>query len=218
MCRNRALIAAALLLAACQPVTNDVATPSEVVAPEEEGWRRLASAEDEARIEEAASAWEEALAQANRAGFRRQVAAEGRLLVPDAALPLPAASPGSYRCRLLRFGGSGRRARAMTAFPPFFCHVGVDANQLSITKQTGSERPSGYLWEDGEKPHLVFLGSLALGGNESPVAYGVDPDRDMAGLFERIGPLRFRLVIPKPRNGATLEVFELVPAPAQPED
>ncbi len=214
----RMLIAIALLLsfAGCQTATGAGSDAAAVEVAEESGWRRLAAEEDESRIDGVEGAWSEALAQARSAGRRRQIDAEGALLDPESALPRPAPTPGSYMCRLVRFE-PGNRRRAMTSFQPFFCHVGVDADQLSITKQTGSERPSGYLWEDGDRPGMIFLGSLALGGDESPRAYGEDPRRDMAGLLERIGPMRFRLVIPRPRNGATLDVFELVPAPAQPE-
>lgn len=214
MFRYPVVPAAFLLLASCQPMAAPLTSGASVVVAEEAGWRRLASEEDEARLTGISRAWDEALDEARRAGFRRQVAGEGALLDPEAGQPRPAPSPGSYRCRLIRFGAAHAR---YTAYQPFFCHVGVDQNQLSITKQTGSERPSGYLWEDGEADHLIFLGSLALGNDEAPLAYGENPERDMIGLFERVGPLRFRLVIPHPRNGSTLEVFELVPAENQPE-
>lgn len=201
-------------LAGCRPATPPPVAAAVEVA-EEPGWRRAASAEDVARIDAVASAWSVALDAARQAGFRRQIESEGPLLEPDAALPRPAPTPGSYMCRLIRFGGADSDARAFTAYPAFFCHVGVAGDRLSITKQTGSERPAGYLWEDGDRPRLVFLGSLALGSEEEPGAYGEGSERDMAGLFERVGPLRFRLVIPRPRTGATLELFELVPAPVQ---
>ena len=79
-----------------------------------------------------------------------------------------------------------------------------------------SQRPAGYLWEDGGRDRLIFLGSLAP-GDEAPRAYRDDPARDMAGLFERIAAFRYRLVIPSPRGGAKLEVYELVPAEVQTE-
>ena len=62
---------------------------------------------------------------------------------------------------------------------------------------------------------MIFLGSLALGNETEPLAYGEDPGRDMAGVMERIGPLRFRLVVPRPSTGSILEVLELTPAPIQ---
>jgi len=39
----------------------------------------------------------------------------------------------------------------------------------------------------------------------------------MAGVFERIAPFTWRLVIPWPQSGADLEVFELTPVADQPE-
>ena len=39
----------------------------------------------------------------------------------------------------------------------------------------------------------------------------------MAGIFERIAPFQWRLVIPYPRDGSQLQVFELVPVPEQPK-
>jgi hypothetical protein len=50
------------------------------------------------------------------------------------------------------------------------------------------------------------------------LSYGEDPSRNMAGVFERVGPLRYRLVVPKPRGLAKLDVIELVPAPVQLDD
>jgi hypothetical protein len=63
----------------------------------------------------------------------------------------------------------------------------------------------------------VFLGSLALGGEDQPLAYGDNPKRDMAGVLERIGPFRWRLVIPWPQSTSKLDVFELTPVALQPQ-
>ena len=52
---------------------------------------------------------------------------------------------------------------------------------------------------------------------QEPLAYGDDPRRNMAGVLERVGPFRWRLVIPWPLNGAKIEVFELTPVADQPE-
>jgi hypothetical protein len=86
-----------------------------------------------------------------------------------------------------------------------------DDGVLTIVKQTGSQRPAGQLWDDDDAKRLVFLGSLTLGDEEQPLAYGDDPKRNMAGVFERIAPFRWRLVIPWPQNDAKLDVFELTP-------
>jgi hypothetical protein len=58
----------------------------------------------------------------------------------------------------------------------------------------------------------VFLGTLVLGDESLPVSYGSDRMRDMAGLVERIGDNRWRLVLPAPAYESLLDVIELVPA------
>jgi hypothetical protein len=105
----------------------------------------------------------------------------------------------------------GRGAGAFTAFKPFFCYVEAEGPLLTIVKQTGSHRPAGWLYPDSEETRLVFLGTLALGTEQAPAAYGEQHDRDMAGVVERVAPFRYRLVIPWPRGNAKLDVFELIP-------
>lgn len=201
-----------LLAAGCQATPKrPISRPTVVVSADESPeWQGVANDQDVQRIAGLKLAWQEALADAGR-----QAASEGELLDPSAGLARPAPSPGSYMCRLVRLGSAKPRAPAFQAFKPFFCHVGVNGEQLSITKQTGSERPAGYLWDDADRKRMIFLGSLALGTEDAPLSYGEDPARDMAGVFERIGPFRFRLVVPRPRETAKLDVIELVPAPVQ---
>ena len=112
---------------------------------------------------------------------------------------------------------STRRGPAFEKFKPFFCYVEVENNLLTIVKQTGSERPAGRLWEDDNPYRLIYLGSLALGDEQTPRAYGDDPNRDMAGVLERVGPFEWRLVIPWPRGTSKLDVFELTPVDEQPK-
>lgn len=180
-------------------------------------WKGIATEADESRINRVGLAWHQSLDEA-RPRHRRDVATEGQLLTPRAALPYPAPTPGSYNCRMIRIGKTKPRDPVFEKFKPFFCYVQTDAEgRLSITKQTGSQRPAGRLWNDDDPTRMIFLGSLALGDEQEPLAYGDDPKRDMAGVFERIAPFRWRLVIPWPQNGAKIEVFELTPVADQPE-
>jgi len=180
-------------------------------------WKRVASAADQDRIDRLGLAWQAALSEA-KARRSKEVAAEGPLLEPRSALARPQPTPGSYNCRMISLGRKDSRSPAFEKFKPFFCYVLTDdAGILTIVKQTGSQRPAGRLWADDYPNRLVFLGSLALGDEKEPLAYGEDPERDMAGVFERIAPFRWRLVIPWPRSGAKLEVFELTPVANQPE-
>jgi hypothetical protein len=214
VCLRGSVVLAGLLAAGCQtPVTSSGQRPRVVVSADETPeWQGVANDQDVERIAALEAAWREALAAAGK-----QAEGEGELLDPAGALARPAPSPGSYMCRLIRFGSTKPRDPEYQAFKPFFCHVGVNGDQLSITKQTGSERPAGYLWDDANKRRMIFLGSLALGNEDTPRSYGEDPARDMAGVFERVGAFRYRLVVPRPRGTAKLDVIELVPAPVQSE-
>ena len=212
---------AALLAAAgagcTTPKTADGPKPIVMVEPEKKAdiWKGVATDADESRIDRVGLAWQSALADARRRD-PRGVWSEGALLQPRSALPRPAPTPGSYYCRLIKLGSTTGKTPAIEKFKPFFCYVEVEDNLLTIVKQTGSQRPAGRLWEDDMPDRLIFLGSLALGNEDQPRAYGEDPKRDMAGVLERIGPFRWRLVIPWPQSTSKLDVFELTPVEQQP--
>ena len=179
-------------------------------------WEGVATDADEQRIARLEPAWREALQEARKTSSK-DVDAEGTLLRPSAALPRPAPTPGSYNCRLIKLGRVAAKGPAFERFKPFFCYVEVEGDLLTIVKQTGSQRPAGRLWEDDRSERLIFLGSLGLGDEDQPLAYGEDPKRDMAGVLERIGPFRWRLVIPWPQSNSKLDVFELTPVAQQPQ-
>jgi hypothetical protein len=181
-----------------------------------DAWMRVASDADQDRIDRIWLAWQMAMIDA-RPKFDRAIRAEGALLEARAAQPRPQPTPGSYNCRMISIGQADLQKPAFERFRPFFCYVLVDEDGfLTIVKQTGSQRPAGRLWEDDNPDRMIFLGSLALGDEKEPLAYGDDEARDMAGVFERIAPFRWRLVIPWPRNGAKLQLFELTPVANQP--
>lgn len=175
-----------------------------------EAWKALATPADLDRLTRAGLAWQEALDDARKtnAGDIRR---EGKLLLPRAALPRPDPTPGSYNCRLIKLGKATPKSKPYESFKPFYCYVEVENELLTIVKQTGSQRPAGRLWVDDDATRLVFLGSLALGDQTAPIGYGDDPKRDMAGVLERIGPFKWRLVIPWPQSTSKLDIFELTP-------
>ena len=205
------------LLGGCETVQPAARRAGASVAIEEKAeWQQAATPEDGEKIGRVAAAWKEALADAREAGFSNALKAEGPLLDPEAALARAAPPPGAYNCRLVKLGAAPNRGKAFVAYKPFFCFIGVSDDQLFIRKQGGSRRPGGYLYDTAETGKLIFLGSEALGTEEAPLAYGEDPSRNMAGLLERVGDFRYRLVIPWPREGSKLDVFELIPLPQQP--
>ena len=185
-------------------------------APVNDGWDAIVSVEDRDRIARIDEAWDVGLAMARQSNFDSAIDKEGELLDPGAALARVTPTPGSYRCRLVKLGAAEPGDPEFIAYQPFFCYIEYEGDNFTIVKQTGTQRPAGRLYAQDDKT-LVYLGSLALGNERDPLAYGDDPTRDMAGHFERIGPFRWRLVIPYPRNGGTLDVFELTPSIDQPE-
>src|SRR3546814_9488514 len=100
---------------------------------------------------------------------------------------------------------------AFGAYKPCFCHGAAEGGLIPIVKQPGSQRPAGRLYPENDE-RMIFLGTLALGNEDEPLAYGEDPERDMVGVMERVAPFRYRLVVPWPRIESKLDVFELVPA------
>lgn len=218
--RSIMAMSAVALLAGCETLPRDD-RPRPVVSIEgpskADAWMPIASGADKQRLANVTGAWAAGLADTRKAGFTSAIREEGVLLRTNAALPRPAPTPGSYNCRLVRLGSTGKGKPAFEKFKPFFCYVEVEGDLLTIVKQTGSTRPAGRLWDDDDETRLIFLGSLALGDEEQPLAYGENPKRDMAGIFERIGAFKWRLVIPWPQDGAKLHVFELTPVSDQPQ-
>ena len=211
----RAPFVAALLclLAACavpNATLSDGDLPPVQMAerPINESWRAVALAEDAARLDRLLDTWQQGLSVARARGFSRQIGEMGDLLDPVGALPRAEPPPGPYRCRVIRLGGR----RAFTVYPSYFCHVVVEGSLLAFAKQDGSDRPGGYLFPDGDV-RMVFLGALAEGNEPVPPAYGESGERNLVGVAERVGPMRYRIVLPSPPTGATLDVIELVPSP-----
>ena len=81
----------------------------------------------------------------------------------------------------------------------------------SFTKLGGSQRIVGLVFS-GDAMRQVLLGTLALGDEQRAMQYGQDETRDVAGFIERIGPNRWRLVMPEPHFESRLDVMELVPS------
>ena len=175
-------------------------------------WQQVISAADLARLQKVDQAWEEALEQARRSGFSKAIKAEGALLDPGAALPRAAPPPGPYECRVVKIGHPVGSAKGLDfiAYKSFACHVEAEEDRLWIVKQTGSQRPAGRIWPERDDRH-VFLGAMGLGDEKDPLAYGEDPERDLAGYVERVEAFRWRIVIPYPRHESRLDIFELVP-------
>jgi hypothetical protein len=173
-------------------------------------WRRVATPDDRVRLRNTRQAWLEALAKARAAGQGKAIAAQGVLFDPDRALAGAKPLAGDYRCRVFKLGGKRPGNRDYIAYPAFRCRIDPEGEMLSLYKIGGSQRPVGLIFDDG-RSRQIFLGTLSLGDEQLPMDYGRDANRDMAGIVERIGPRRWRLVLPYPHFESLLDVVELVP-------
>ena len=200
-------IAASLALAGCSLLTG----PREIIPAPTGEWRAAATGADRARLRDWRDAFVEALGKARVGGHGAAIAAEGVLLDPDAAIggaPIP---NGDYRCRVIKLGAKQPGLLDYVAYPAFNCRVQQDGRWQGFAKLSGSQRPVGMIFP-GDSMRQVFLGTLVLGDESRAMQYGRDPDRDVAAFVERIGPERWRMVLPRPAFESTLDVIELVPA------
>ena len=199
---------ALLLLAACSAIPRE--TPR-FAAPSAD-WRRVATTDDRGRLRDWRTAFTKALRQARAAGHAADIAREGQLLEPDAALgPVPLPN-GAYKCRVIKVGAKSPGLLDYIAYPPFDCRIAQAGQVQSLTKLTGSQRQVGLLFA-GDPRRQVFLGTLVLGDEVRAMQYGRDPDRDLAGWVGRVGDARWRLILPYPRFESTIDVIELIPSP-----
>ena len=195
-------------LAACSAIPKETPT----FAASSTDWRRIATTSDRGRLRDWRTAFTKALGQARAAGHAADIAREGRLLEPDAALgPVPIPN-GAYKCRVIKVGAKSPGLLDYIAYPAFTCRMAQAGQVQSLTKLTGSQRQVGLVFA-GDPRRQVFLGTLVLGDEVRAMQYGRDPDRDLAGWVERVGAARWRLILPYPRFESTIDVIELVPTP-----
>jgi hypothetical protein len=184
--------------------------PSTAVVQPASDWRAVATKEDRARLRDWRTAFTSALAAARASGHSADIAREGSLLDPDSAIggPIP---DGAYRCRVIKVGAKSEGMLDYVAYPYFRCEVRQKGAVQSFAKLNGSQRQVGLVFSN-DQLRQVFLGTLMLGDESRAMEYGVDPGRDVAGFVERIGPQRWRLIMPSPNFESQIDVMELVPA------
>jgi hypothetical protein len=203
------LIAALLLPLACAGC-NVLLQPSGMISEWTSAWRRVATEEDKGRLRDWRTTFTNALDAARKAGHGAEIDREGALLDPDAALggtPLPNAM---YRCRVIKLGAKAAGNLDFVAYPGFTCRVRPDHQLQRLGKLSGSQRYVGIIFPN-DAVREVFLGTLVLGDERRALQYGQDDMRDIAGYVERIGPSRWRLIMPKPHFESQMDVMELVP-------
>ncbi|MCY7339800.1 MAG: DUF4893 domain-containing protein [Sphingomonas bacterium] len=203
----RILLSAALLVAisGCASIPKgSVALPAA-----SHDWRAVVTDSDRNRLRDWRASFAAALARARAGGHAAEVASEGRLLDPDAAIP-GAIPNGRYRCRVIKLGARSEGLLDYIAYPAFACRVQQERDVQGFAKLTGSQRPVGLIFPS-DAMRQVFLGALVLGDETRTMQYGRDPERDVAAWVERIDQRRWRMVLPAPRFESLTDVIELIP-------
>jgi hypothetical protein len=162
------------------------------------------------RLRDWRSSFVAGLDAARKAGHSADIAREGALLDPDAALAGPAIPNGMYRCRVIKLGAKDPGNLDYASYPGFNCRVRPERTLQRLGKLSGAQRYVGVIFP-GDAIRNVFLGTLAFADESRALQYGQDDQRDVAGYVERIGPNRWRLVMPAPHFESRLDVMELVP-------
>jgi Domain of unknown function (DUF4893) len=200
------LIAIALACSGCEVIEQ----PAGLMPQWTTAYKEVISANDRLRLREWRKSFEDALASARTSGHAADIAREGALLDPDAAQPNPAIPNGMYSCRVIKLGARQPGGLDYVSYPGFTCRVRAERGLQRLTKLSGSQRYVGLIFP-GDAIRGVFLGTLVLGDEREAMQYGQDRTRDVAGFVERIGPARWRLVMPNPAFESRLDVMELVP-------
>ena len=207
----RAAIIIAILLACsgCKVIEQ----PSGLIPRWTTAWKEIATPGDRQRLAGWRKSFVDAVDAAKKAGHANDIALEGALLEPDAATGPSAIPNGIYRCRIIKIGAKAEGNLPYVAYPPFYCRVRGERDLQRFNKYGGSQRVVGLIFP-GDAVRQIFLGTLVLGDETRALQYGQDEMRDVAGYVERIGPSRWRLIMPKPHFESQLDVMELVPSTA----
>jgi hypothetical protein len=205
--RSALLLVVSLGLAACGVVRSSAGMVPEWTRD----WRQVATENDRNRLRDWRKSFSDALAAARKSGHGAEIAREGALLDPDAALGGGPIASGQYACRVIKLGAKSPGLLDYVSYPPFVCRVDQERDLQGFAKLTGSQRPVGLIFP-GDVMRQVFLGTLVLGDEREARQYGQDETRDVAGYVERIGPNRWRLVLPAPAFESQLDVIELIPS------
>ena len=214
-------LAAGLLLAACAtppgggyggvtpPPPPPPPPPGPGGGPVLADWRGPITAFDRDRLNRLDRAWAQALSEARRFEGSGDLASLGALVDPGAAVSGAEPAPGDYRCRTVKLGNQNTQGPGYVVYGWFDCRIEQTGRGLKLSKLTGSQRQTGLLFPETPR-RLIFLGGLSVADEPPANSYGQNPERDLVGVFERIGSRRWRLVLPYPQLESTLDLIELV--------
>jgi Domain of unknown function (DUF4893) len=170
-------------------------------------WKSVATLKDVERLTNWEAAFEQARKETVAAGYAADLEKGDVLYKTDVAKPNPQLPAGFYNCSVTKLGG---QLVQFIQYPVFRCQVTFEGGRRQFVKLSGSQRPVGYIYKKDNK-QSVFLGTIVLGDEAKLVSYGQEEDRNEAGLVERIGAKRWRILFPFPHYESTMDVIDLTP-------
>src|SRR5690349_12357853 len=130
------LIILAFALSACGVVRSSAGMVPEWTRD----WRQVATEHDRERLRDWRKSFSNALAAARASGHSAEIANEGALLDPDAALgggPIP---NGTYACRVIKLGAKSQGMLDYVGYPAYACRIDQERDIQGFAKLTGSQR------------------------------------------------------------------------------
>src|SRR5436305_10220417 len=103
-------------------------------------YRQVISDDDRIRLRDWRASFEDGLAAARKAGHGTDIAREGALLDPDAALAGPAIPNGMYRCRVIKLGAKEPGNFDFVSYGGFTCRIRQERTLQRLGKLSGSQR------------------------------------------------------------------------------
>jgi hypothetical protein len=205
------VLASAAALAACQH--KPVCTPSGGIAagPPPPDWHDAVSDPDHVKLRATRDAMIAGVQAARDAGFGARIDAAGRLFDIDYSQDGAALKLGRYTCRITTLGSKTAGRSAYVEEPARHCAVTAGEKLQHFNVLDGPQRLNGKIYPDTDA-RTVFLGTIQLADEASPLHYSRDVDRDTVGAIQRLGPARWRMVIAHPAWESIVEVMEIVPA------
>lgn len=110
---------------------------------------------------------------------------------------------GAWKCRVIKLGG----LLPLTVYAQFRCAISEDGKGWLLAKITGSQRTTGYFYQESDT-RLIYLGSGYVLG-ETPKLYGAGPEFDQVAYAERLGEQKIVLLFPKPYYESNLDLLVL---------
>jgi len=211
--KSIALLLLAGLATGCatkEPCPKPNAASDQAGADGKPDWHDFITDPDHLRLRAWRKAMVDGLTKARAGGYGAKIDAEGPLLDPDAGIDGAGLPVGYYHCRVIKLGAKTAGQDEYIAYPAHRCQVRPSGGVSRLVELNGLQKPSGRLYQDGPS-RVVFLGTMILGDEVKPIAYGRDSDRDIVGVVQRVEPKRWRMIMPQPAWESLADVMELTP-------